>query len=326
VDAWSLAMELRGEAPSEPGSPVAIDPVEAHEYLRQRLMATHADPVLRDGERILGLITQPRVIARGQRRGDDVLLDYEQDTLVPSFVAEDDLLHQIVRHPQAGLRVYQQVMVETAGWEQETGNSRWTEIDTGQDVSVSAFVYLAVEGSMLYVECVASRLAAIRPAFRVVDDFAALDPSQLLWRAVGNSIAPFPRDCALSPMQVISRLGSVLRLDSRLARAEIVTGERDVHNYGAHRSVREVAATQGTETYLQRLDAEKYAKLIELRISTALLEFLRAKGVNTAEYEARVSVVQNNGVMITGGTVTGAVATGPAASAHATVMPPAAHA
>ncbi len=323
VDAWSLALELHRADAAGPGEPVSIDPVEAHEYLRQRLVATHADPALRDGERILGLVVQPRVIARGERRIDDVLLDDERGLVVPRFHADDELIQHLVRRPQGGLRMYQQVTVETADWGQNTADDPWTGIDTEQDVSVSAFVYLAVEGSMLYVECVSTQLPAIRPAFRVVDDFAALDGGQLLWRALGNSVGPFPRDCALALVHAVTRVASVFRVDRRLGRAEAEPLGRVAYNYGARLSVREqAAAPPGEQTFLQRLDAEKYAKLIELRVSTALLEFLRDKGVHTGEYEARVSVVYNEGVMITGGTVTGAVATGSAATAYATVPPP----
>jgi len=61
-----------------------------------------------------------------------------------------------------------------------------------------------------------------------------------------------------------------------------------------------MASSLSPVTYLQRLDASKYAKLLERRINEAVIDYLRDQGIDTSEYENRVNVFTNNGVMIAG--------------------------
>jgi hypothetical protein len=126
----------------------------------------------------------------------------------------------------------------------------------------------------------------------------------------------------LSPLGALSGLVFATRLNRGLSDAGLAPADVHTYNYGARASVRELAAAPDLDTYLQRLDAEKYTKLIEMRISSALLDFLRGQDVDTSEYENRVNVIHNSGVLISGGTVSGAFAAGSQSSARANVKSP----
>ncbi|MFI5891873.1 hypothetical protein ACIA5D_17355 [Actinoplanes sp. NPDC051513] len=66
--------------------------------------------------------------------------------------------------------------------------------------------------------------------------------------------------------------------------------------------------------YLQRLDAEKYTRLIDRRATEAIQEFLVEKGVDDSEFVNAVSVHQYNNTQISGNAY-GPIATGSGATA-----------
>jgi hypothetical protein len=316
VGAWSIALELR--AAGDRATRVDVDPVAAHRAIAAGLRGTHAED-LPVGARISDLVMEPVVIARGPRRTGDVLVPTDTDVIAPRSTLDAELLDDIIRHPQAGLRVYQQVTVKTAVHAGTGSTSVWTDADTEQEVSTSAFVYLAVEGGMLYVECVCTLLPPIRREYRMAVDDQAAAGADSTWPAVTATIAGLPTATGLSPLAAVSGIAFVARLSRGLNDAGLAPADARAYNYGARTSIRELAAASNLDTYLQHLDAEKYTKLIEMRISTALLGFLRGQGVDTSEFENRVNVVHNHGVMISGGQVSGAVAVG--AGSHASVRP-----
>ena len=50
-----------------------------------------------------------------------------------------------------------------------------------------------------------------------------------------------------------------------------------------------MASRAGFANYLQRLDAEKYRRLIDRRATEAIHEFLSASGVDTSDFAAKVN-------------------------------------
>jgi hypothetical protein len=86
----------------------------------------------------------------------------------PFSNATPEAIEAIIRHPQGALRCYQRVTI--AGHGQAV-----TDADGGprvpavvRDTALSAFIYLAVEGQMLYVQFVATALPPIQRRFRLV--------------------------------------------------------------------------------------------------------------------------------------------------------------
>jgi hypothetical protein len=59
------------------------------------------------------------------------------------------------------------------------------------------------------------------------------------------------------------------------------------------------------------MDADKYTRLIEWRVNEALLDYLGDEcGLDVSAYRAQASVIMNQGVIMTGGTVSGQLAAG----------------
>ena len=72
-------------------------------------------------------------------------------------------------------------------------------------------------------------------------------------------------------------------------------------NHGADYSPREAAADPKYQRYFQQLDTDQYVKIVEKNILQSMVDFLDAHGIDAGELVERQSVIQNNGVYVTGG-------------------------
>jgi hypothetical protein len=117
---------------------------------------------------------------------------------------------------------------------------------------------------------------------------------------------------------LLSGIRQRLSVVRRMNRADRRNNEAPRYDYGSRTSVRALASDRAPDTYISLLDAEKYSKLIERRLTGAVLEYLVSKGVDTAEYSTRVNIIHNSGTYLANSTVTGPVAGG--ANATATVI------
>lgn len=342
--AFRLGARPREENTDRPGEgdaggkqTVRVDPVVMHRRIQTRLQEMRDEwPPREDGapgpgasewlppnERIAGLVTDMYVVGRGEcvqrprpldasggrwfDRGHPLI---DPRGGVPFSVAAPAAVEAFVRHPQAGIRCYQRVTVGARGQAVTGPDGRPIAPAEDQNIALSAFVYLAVEGRMLYGQFVATVLPPIRREFRVVDVLPDWDVPTLLLRSLAGGWRSILSSALLAWPRVIRTCwrmaGSVVAADS--------TGNpsaRMTHDYGARVSVRELAAEDGFHTFLQELDADKYTRLIERRVNEALLDYLDDEcGIDVSAYRQQASVIMNEGVILAGGTVHGQVAVG----------------
>jgi len=296
---------------------VPIDPAALHQHVWGRIAELSAAS-LPDRERVPGLRLLHHVVAPGNRRRDDPLISPR--TRVPYAVAEPAAIAAIVGHPQGSLRYYQRAVVGMAGKDVLTPAGALITPAEHTDVAVSVFTYVAVEGAMLYAESLVTVLPPIAPEFHVVD---AIAPSLRRRRAFTETFRKLPWGSVGAPVRAVGSIFQLARSRRRMDQYQTAGREQVIYSHGARLSVRELGALDAPDTFLQRLDVGKYSKLIERRSTLAIIEFLREHGVDTSEFEHRVNVVHNEGVVISGGTVTGAVAAGRGAQAQATAGRPA---
>lgn len=183
------------------------------------------------------------------------------------------------------------------------------------EIVLTVHVQAVVVSGTLHLNSAASVLTPVRGAYQEVD--------RLTERHHGDD-TPRIAAAALSAMHE-SLGGPVARPLGRLlaARAE---GRREEHlqdviahdrryDFGARTGLREHADSGEYTNYFQRIDVQRAARRIELRLLADLGELLAEHGLDTSELEERRSVILNNGVIMTGGTMHGAVAAGPGAQA-----------
>jgi hypothetical protein len=171
--AWSVAIELDRARPAaqemsaQPPSRryVPIDPVELQQFIRERLLKLN-DPALPANERVSALTVEDHVVGEGLRSWDGPLIDPAQK--VPYSLAKPEAIDALIRHPQAGMRYYQRLSVSDRGQAVHSGGQ---EVIAGvdQEVAISAFVYVAVEGRMLYLQFVTTVLPPIHREYHIID-------------------------------------------------------------------------------------------------------------------------------------------------------------
>jgi hypothetical protein len=289
---WSFATRLRSR---EGDRHVPIDSAALNQRVHDAVVELR-HPRLRDGERIPNIYVVPYVAADGDRRGDDPLIDPQ--TRTPRTMASPETIAAILGSPQGGLRHYLRAVVPANGKEIRTPDGRLVLPAQDSGIGVTAFVHLAVEGGMLYTEFVCTVMPQVHPLYQLVDN---LRPERVAPQAAWDTLISFLRDNLLGAAHLV-RLGwDAVRLPGRMARSSRLADEYRYYDYGAHFSVRELAAHRPTVKFMQVLDAEKYIKLLDRAVSETVLDFLDEQGVDTTELRNAVSTVSIGNMTINGG-------------------------
>jgi hypothetical protein len=289
---WSFATSLR---PVDGDGRIALDTGALNHRVQEAVVGLR-DEQLREGERIPNIYVVPYVAADGNRRNDDPLIDPQ--TRTPRTLASPETIDAIMLSPQGGLRHYLRAVVPANGKEIRTPDGRLVLPAQDSGIGVTAFIHLAVEGGMLYTEFVCTVMPQVRPLYQLVDN---LRPERIPTRAALHTLAGFLRDNLQAPAHLV-RLGwDTIRLPGRMARSARRADEFRYYDYGAHFSVRELAAQRPTVKFLQILDAEKYIKLLDRAVTEAVLDYLDEQGVDTTELRSAVTNVSIGNATFHGG-------------------------
>ena len=299
---WSIVIELNREgAPrtlfgSGPQGRARIDPVELHDVLRRRLLQLNDDG-LPQNERVTALTVDHYVVGEGQFRWDSPLIDPQKR--IPYSQVSQEAIPALIRSPQAGLRYYQRVSVSDEG-QVVLAAGRPVIGATDQEIIVSAFVYAAVEGHMFYLQFVPASLAPILDVYRAIDRLPKVTSSKFLAKVALDTASSAFRDLLHAPLGVLETWRQA-RQERRSFAEELTHADDYVHaDVGANISVRELGARALPRTYIQRLDTNKYTQIIERLVIETVLDFLIAKGVDTAAYRATAQAIYNSGVIVAG--------------------------
>ncbi|MGW4424026.1 hypothetical protein [Streptosporangium sp. NPDC004631] len=326
---WSIVAEMdrlthSDNAPSASPRPyVQIDPVDLHSFVRRRLLEMR-DAVNAAPERLTQMHVGDHLTARGTftrldwpGSGAPRRWEGQSHPLIntangwPHFAAPPEVISDATRQPQGSLKYYQRVTVGTDGQEMIGSNGLLLAPGEDREIVISAFIHLAVEGRMLYTQFVLTVLPPILREYHIVDELPNLTRPALVWRAVSRGKLDLVADTLFAPLRLI-RAGVRAIQWQRETRNP---AELPVYPFGARESVRELGSAYGRGGFIQRLDTDKYTKLIERRLTEAVLDYLESKKIDTREYRAQATNLINNGALITGGTFNGPVAAGPGANA-----------
>ncbi|MEH1163878.1 hypothetical protein V6V47_00665 [Micromonospora sp. CPCC 205539] len=293
---WSYAIPVRhararatGQADDTSATP--IDQAELGSALTAHVRAAvrrmREDP-LPPGARVPGLSLVPHIVADGVRHQGDPLLD--PATGIPRSRASDEVIEAIIRHPQGGLRYYDRIVVSGAGKSLHTADGRLVLPEQRLGIDISAFVHVAVEGGLLYVEFVTTVMPPIQTRYALVD---RLHPEQSTARIVRAVLPTMLTDSVLSGWRLARRLRHQWSMKTRMADALVASAQFRTHDYGARVSVRQLVAEPAAVKHLQLLDEWKYTKLLERAVLEAVVAFLTERGLDTADLVQRASEVQN---------------------------------
>ena len=245
---------------------------------------------------------EDRVFVSGTDIRDDrtLLPDPEKR---PVTRIDEGVVYRLMEDPQPIARHY--LRASYSGW--------------GDEIVVSVFVRLALHRQSLFVELSVSLLSPIKEAYHEIDDLMPHPTLKQLRALASRSLAQTPR----LVLRCIPSIADWVSMSSQLSRAERLQRqeirEHRAFDYGAGPTLRERAADSRYHRYFQRLDKERYVKVIEGRVLSTIAEFLAARGVATSDIEQRQTVILNSGVYVSGGgsLAAGSVAVGEGASARA---------
>jgi hypothetical protein len=297
--AWSIAIELNresGSGGSDPRGQVRVDPVEVHQVLRKRLLGLN-DPGLPANERVTALTVDDHVVGEGRFRWDSPLID--PDELIPYSQASPEAVEALIRNPQARLRYYQRVSISDEG-QTVLAADQPVIGSVDQEVVVSAFVYVAVEGYMFYLQFVPTSLPPIADRYHVVDQLPKMSSGRFNVKVVLDAARTAFGDIISSPFRVVGTLWQMWQ-ESR-SYAEGLTLPRDTvyADIGARISVRQRGARDRLRTYIQQLDVSKYTQIVERLVLDTVLDYLVAMGVDTTAYQASAQAIYNSGIIVAG--------------------------
>jgi hypothetical protein len=319
---WSMAVLLQGATVRDKGrhgeerfirdafDPRTISAAQLQQRIRTALMRLH-DPALPPHQRVPGIRLLDRIVADGERSLRDPLIDPRHHT--PLQLASFEAIAAITEQPQGGIRHYLHVLVAVDGREVRLQDGSVALPAQAQDVVISAFVHVAVEGGKLYIEFIRSVLPPVADRYHLVD---RLRPA--LGYLVARSLPAVLSDW-LSSASAPARLWRHVRqiaFDSfwaRVAREDAKMFRS--YEHGARLCVREIAA-EGGLTFLQDLDANKYLKLVEKTVLSTVLDYLEHSGVDTSEFRMQMMSVQTTTIFNGSTTINGPAAFGSNASAQ----------
>lgn len=321
--AWSVVIGLDRARPAKPGvPPLPVDPVELREAVRKRV--TEMRDGLAPGESV-ALLVDDHVVAEGvcaQGRRPfgprDPRVSFAGHPLIdeqewrPFSKARESAVETLVRNPQADIRCYQRITLEVHGEAVKDARNDPLVPAREEGIQINAFLYLAVQGRTLYAQFVCNALPPIRKAFRVVDVLSGYRGGKFLALAL-RLVGP-------------AAFGEVVAAPFRLIGSgwEMLFPPREKdgdpwrffsYDYGARFSLRESAAEPGFSTFLQKLDVNKYTRLIERRVLEGVLDHLQYdRNIDVSAYRGEVAAITSNSLIMNGGTVQGQVAFAPGGS------------
>ena len=231
-----------------------------------------------------------------------------------------EAIDALIRHPAAGLRYYLRVCVSDEG-QPVWARKREVIGSTDQEIAVSAFIYVAVEGRMFYLQFVPHLLPPIYQQYHIVDRLPKVSSGEFMVKVILNAARTSFRDIVRAPFGVI---GTVWRMiTERWSYHSDIKSASDYvfADIGARISVREFGGSAMARNHIQVLDTVKYLKIVRRLVLDTVLDFLNDKGVDTRAYQASASAI-NNSYTIHGNV--GAMATGSQGRAEGRVHGPSA--
>ncbi len=302
---WSIAIELdhapgAGQKSTWPlrksRGYVPIDPVELHRVIRARLLKLR-DEELPENERVSALSVHDHVVGEGHCRWDSPIVDRAR--AMPYSQASPEAIDALIRHPAAGVRYYQRVCVSDEGQAVWTGK-REVLGSTDQEVAVSAFIYVAVEGRMFYLEFVPTVLPPILQKYHLVDRLPKVTSGEFTVKVILQAAITSFRDILRAPFRLVGATWRTLSEQHSFRQEATAATEYLFADVGARISVREFGALSSPRTFIQRLDAAKYTKIVERLVTNTVFDFLNEMGVDTSAYQASASAIINSGQMVFG--------------------------
>jgi hypothetical protein len=166
------------------------------------------------------------------------------------------------------------------------------------ELILSTFVRFSVTGDYLFVEANHVVLPPLKGHYYDINTFNRRPTPHEFLRLVLDSAVNTPLLWLKAPLRVAKWLARPVTRARRRQRVGQSIRENLRFDYGAKRSVREIGADQEYAKYFQKMDIEKFQKVIDVQLLSSICDFLRGKGIDTSELDQRTMVILNDGLWV----------------------------
>lgn len=278
---WSFTVELSPSAQRrhEEREPDPLETPELHRLIHEGL-AELADGSLYPGDLLHRISVRGRLFRSGfhdrapaywhgvysapDRNGRQALTRRSEDLL-------DLGSHERLRH-------YLEARVEI--WERQ--------------VVASVFLRIHVQGRLLQMEGLPFLLPPVKPEYRKVDQMAPYASGPDTIGSVLSAVAEMPRALAAALAAPAGAVVSGYRSWSRGQWYERMIAAGFPVDHGPSASVRELGTSVRYQQRFQEVDVYRFFASVRKRVATVVLEALRDRGYDTAEFEQFVQSININ--------------------------------
>jgi hypothetical protein len=171
------------------------------------------------------------------------------------------------------------------------------------EIILSGFLRFLKLRQNLFTEISFFLLTPIKEEYRNIDEishkFSWRKGLQLLYNTFGKTLLLFV--CAI--FLLIGGFFEPVNNWRKQRSSRQMIRENRMFDYGAIKSIRELASSAEYNHYFQKLDKEMFIKVVERQILDAITTFLDEHNIDTSDLKSRQDTILNNGVVITGGEV-----------------------
>lgn len=207
----------------------------------------------------------------------------------PVGFVQPEVLHSILDQNRGVARTY--LCIEVTGWR-------------GQLV-VTIFVRAVRLQGSLYLEWTSCELLPLRDEYYEVDRLSHRLSAAIAY-AIGHGLVSAPMALVSSPVVILHRLNRWFDAwRSRSRQRDQILADRNF-DYGARASIREEAMGDSYRRYFVSLDSEMYTKVIQVRLLKHILDFLELHDLDTSEFTAQQTNINNSQIQVAGSVGAGA--------------------
>jgi hypothetical protein len=278
VGAWSFVIDL-SKGKDVLGERRRPDPVELAELRRrvtEAVQATGIDGLTVDDvlhvshEAVAGLLLLTNRFGR------------------PNGRLDPETIQQLLDEPTDNRRHFQRLRV--TAWDGE--------------LVLTIFLRFMVVSGRLYAEATYTVLSPVDHGWHVVDRIEpAPMPLETLRIIVSSVLATSPALLGAVPRLIAEAWQTWIKQPLKRWEEGVAAREGGLLDCGTLTTVRQRGASTAYWRYFQRLDQERYVKVLERSILDTLIAVLDEHGVDASELVERQTTILNQGVMMSGGTL-----------------------
>lgn len=166
------------------------------------------------------------------------------------------------------------------------------------ELILSTFVRFSLTSDYLFVEANHFVLPPLKGHYYDINTLNRRPTPHELLRLVVDSAISTPLLWLKAPLRVAKWLARPVTRARRRQRVGQSIRENPRFDYGARGSIRESGSDQEYAKYFQKMDIERFQKIVDGHLLASICEFLKGKGVDATELEQRMLVITNDGLWV----------------------------